>query len=110
MPGLRRRSGRVSVPVTAKEEGEDPGFLEPTGDKSILLKGATLEKVFDGCCVLTEGPAVGPDGYVYSIDITLTEQRPGEDGNSLPARVIYRYDPESGETEAYRPPSGMPTA
>ena len=60
--------------------------------------------------MLTEGPAAGPKDYVYSSDITLTEQCPGEDGNSLPGRVIYRYDPESGETEVYRPPIGMPTA
>ncbi len=97
----------VSVPAAAQEEGEDPGFPEPTGDESILPEGATLERVFDGGCVLTEGPAAGPDGYVYFSDITFTEQCPGEDGQSLQAGVIYRYDPDSGGTEVYRSPSGM---
>jgi len=96
----------TSVPASAQEEGEDPGFPEPTGDESILPEGATLERVFDGGCVLTEGPAAGPDGYIYFSDITFTEQCPAENG-SLQAGVIYRYDPESRETEVYRSPSGM---
>ena len=57
--------------------------------------------------MLTEGPAAGPDGYVYFGDITFTEQCPGEAGKELPAGVIYKYDPESGETAVCRSLSGM---
>ncbi len=99
----------VSVAAFAQEDsgqGEDPGFSAPEGDGDILREGAELERVFDGGCVLTEGPAAGPDGYIYFTDITFTEQCRAEDGTYAQAGVIYRYDPQSGETEVYRSPSG----
>jgi hypothetical protein len=39
---------------------------------SILIPDAKLEVLFDGG-FFTEGPAVGPDGFVYFSDITFTE-------------------------------------
>ncbi|MGH3146653.1 MAG: SMP-30/gluconolactonase/LRE family protein, partial [Rubrobacter sp.] len=100
----------VSVVAFAQEDsgqgGQDPGFSAPEGDGAILQEGAELERVFDGGCVLTEGPAAGPDGYIYFTDITFTEQCRAEDGTYAQAGVIYRYDPESDETDVYRSPSG----
>lgn len=100
----------ASATALAQEDntiGEDPGFPAPEGDESILPQDAKLETVFDGGCFLTEGPAAGPDGYVYFTDITFTNECKAEDGKYLQAGVIYRYDPDSGETEVYRSPSGM---
>ena len=90
-----------------KDSGEDPGFPAPQGDEAILPKDAKLERVFDGGCFLTEGPAAGPDGYVYFTDITFTDKCKAEHSKYLQAGVIYRYDPDSGKTEVYRSPSGM---
>ena len=72
----------------------------PSGDPSIIAKGAELEVLFDDA-FFTEGPAVAPDGSVYFSDITMS----GESG--MQAGHIWRYDPETGETKIYRSPSGM---
>ncbi len=50
------------------------------------------EKVADGYR-FTEGPAAGPDGCIYFTDI--------------PAELILRYDPETGETETFRDNTGQ---
>jgi gluconolactonase len=72
----------------------------PSGDPSIIAKGAELEVLFAGA-FFTEGPAVAPDGSVYFSDITFS----GRSG--MQAGHIWRYDPETGETKIYRSPSGM---
>ena len=72
----------------------------PSGDPSIIAKGAELEVLFDDA-FFTEGPAVAPDGSVYFSDITFTS------GSVMQAGYIWRYDPETGETKIYRSPSGM---
>ncbi len=59
-------------------------------DYAIVPDGAKLEQVWTGGS-FTEGPAYGPDHYVYFSDI----------GNR-----IMRYDPASGQTAVYREPSG----
>ena len=43
----------------------------PSGDPSIIAKGAELEVLFAGA-FFTEGPAVAPDGSVYFSDITMS--------------------------------------
>jgi gluconolactonase len=59
-------------------------------ENAIVPEGAKVEKVW-GEGEFTEGPAYGPDGWVYFADI----------GNR-----ILKYDPASGRTTEYRNPSG----
>src|SRR4051794_8126807 len=72
----------------------------------IVPSGAKLEKLFDGCLVLSEGVAVAPDGQVYFSDITFTHVS-RERGLPLEAGHIWRYDPRTGRTVIFRSPSGM---
>lgn len=58
----------------------------------LLPDGAEPEKVADGYR-FTEGPAAGPDGCIYFTDI--------------PAELILKYDPETGETEVFREETGQ---
>src|SRR5215207_2383241 len=72
----------------------------------IVPPNAKLEKLFDGCLVLSEGVAVAPDGMVYFSDITFTPvskamKQPIEAGH------IWKYDPKTGKTSIFRSPSGM---
>lgn len=73
---------------------------DPSGDPSIIAKGAKLEVLFDGAH-FSEGPAVAPDGSVYFSDITFTA------GSGMQAGHIMRYDPKTGKTAVFRSPSGM---
>lgn len=57
----------------------------------LVPEGATVEKVADGYR-FTEGPAAGPDGCIYFTDI--------------PAELILKYDPETGETVTFRENTG----
>ena len=87
---------------------EDPGFPAATGDPSVLPQGAKLDRVFNGACQLTEGPAVSPtDGSVYFTDITFTAFCKDPSGKYDQAGNIWRYDPKSGKTEIFLSPSGM---
>jgi gluconolactonase len=88
-------------------EGVDSGFPAPTGDPSVLPPGATLMRVFDGGCILTEGVAAGHDGYMYFSDITFSKFCQDPSGLYAQAGNIWRYDPKSGETTIFRSPSGM---
>ena len=58
----------------------------------LIPDGAEPEKVADGYR-FTEGPAAGPDGCIYFTDI--------------PAELILKYDPETGETETVVEDSGQ---
>lgn len=58
----------------------------------LIPDGAEPEKVADGYR-FTEGPAAGPDGCIYFTDI--------------PAELILKYDPETGETETVVEESGQ---
>jgi len=57
----------------------------------LVPKDAVPEKVADGY-KFTEGPALGPDGCIYFTDI--------------PAELILKFDPESGETSTVKEQSG----
>jgi gluconolactonase len=66
----------------------------------IFPQGAAAELIFaDG--VFTEGPAMGPDGFLYFSDITS----PAQSGNQ--AGYIWRLDPGTRHAEIWRSPSGM---
>lgn len=58
----------------------------------LVPKDAVPEKVADGY-QFTEGPALGPDGCIYFTDI--------------PAELILKFDPESGETTTVVEKSGQ---
>ncbi|MFI4859701.1 MAG: SMP-30/gluconolactonase/LRE family protein [Phycisphaerales bacterium JB063] len=58
----------------------------------LIPADAEPEKVADGYR-FTEGPAAGPDGCIYFTDI--------------PAELILKYDPETGETETVVEESGQ---
>jgi gluconolactonase len=112
--GRGRRYGFAAIAAcalligAAAARAEDPGFPAPTGDPSVLPQGAKLDRVFDGGCVLTEGPAVSPtDGAVYFTDITFTALCKDPSGKYPEAGVIWKYDPKSGQTTVFRSPSGM---
>jgi gluconolactonase len=85
----------------------DPGFPPSTGDRSILPPGATLDRIFDGGCVLTEGVAAGHDGMIYFSDITFTRACKDPSGKFPQAGHIWRYNPTTGEATIFRSPSGM---
>jgi gluconolactonase len=88
-------------------EGKDSGFPAPEGDASVLPADSKLMKVFDGGCVLTEGVAAGPDGFMYFSDITFTSLCKDESGKYPQAGNIWKYDPKTGEATVWRSPSGM---
>ncbi len=111
--GLRRygwtmlAAGALLLSIGAAR-AEDPGFPAPTGDPSVLPQGAKLDRVFNGGCVLTEGPAVSPtDGSVYFTDITFTSMCKDPSGKYDQAGNIWRYDPKTGQTSVFLSPSGM---
>ncbi len=66
-------------------------FLAHTAHAQIVPDGVTVEQVATGY-QFTEGPAAGPDGAIYFTDI--------------PAMLILRFDPETGETATFRENSG----
>ena len=72
----------------------------PSGDPSIVSPDARLELLFTSE-LLTEGPAVAPDGSVYFSEITFTA------ASDMAAGNIWRYDPKTNKTTIYRSPSGM---
>lgn len=76
------------------------------GASEIVSKGATLEKLFEGGCQLTEGAASAPDGSIYFSDITFTFLCRDQNG-AKEAGHIWRYDPKTGKTSIFRSPSGM---
>ena len=100
-------SAVLGLNIAVVQAAEDPGFPAPSGNPSILPKGAKLERVFDGGCVLTEGAAAGHDGMIYFSDITFTSQCKDPSGKFLQAGNIWKYDPNTGETTIFRSPSGM---
>ena len=66
----------------------------------IVPNESELELLFDGGFFL-EGPAHGPDGFIYFSDITFTEH------SGMQAGYIWRYDPSTKRTIIFRSPSGM---
>ena len=84
----------------------DASFPPPTGDSTIVAADARLELLFDDAC-FTEGVTVAPDGLVYFSDITFTSGCRTEDNDLPQAGIIWRYDPNTGQTSVFRSPSGM---
>jgi len=78
----------------------------PVSQTTIVPADASLELVFDGGKVLTEGVAAGHDGKLYFSDITFTYQSKDENGFSE-AGHIWQFDPGTGITKIFRSPSGM---
>lgn len=75
-------------------------MAQETSSGKIIDSQSKLELVFnDG--LFTEGPAVGPDGFVYFCDVTLTQYFGNQAGH------IWRYNPDDNQTTLFRSPSGM---
>ncbi len=70
--------------------------LKPTGEASIIPKGAKLEEVWNEG-LFTEGVAAAPDGVLYFSDIAFVAEKPGR---------ILKYDPKTGKTEVHSADSG----
>ena len=66
----------------------------------VVPENAKLELLFDGG-FFAEGPAVGPDGFVYFSDITATAT------SGMQAGYLWQHKPSSGKTTVFRSPSGM---
>ena len=65
-----------------------------------MFAASHLDLVFEGG-FFTEGPAMGPDGFLYFSDITWTAT------SGMQAGHIWRLDPSTGQAEIFRSPSGM---
>jgi hypothetical protein len=52
----------------------------PATQSEFVEDNAKLELLFDGCCVLSEGVAVAPDGRVFFSDITFSHKCADETG------------------------------
>jgi gluconolactonase len=102
LQAVRRRGALLSVVVTILSQL--PLSTSEAGD--ILAPGASVELVFDGGAVLTEGVAAGHDGLMYFSDITFSHQTTDDNG-VFEAGHIWKYDPASGKTTIFRSPSGM---
>jgi gluconolactonase len=88
----------VAVPAAAADL--------PARQSEFVEEGAKLELLFDGCCVLSEGVAVAPDGRVFFSDITFSHKC--TDGNGgIQAGNIWIFDPKTKQTSVFRSPSGM---
>lgn len=79
--------------TTAFAEESD---LKPTGDPSILPKGAMLEEIWNEGS-FTEGVAAAPDGLLYFSDIPFVNDKAGQ---------ILRYDPKTDKVSVYCADSG----
>lgn len=78
----------------------------PARQAEFVDANAKLELLFDGCCALSEGVAVAPDGRVFFSDITFSHKCTDGMGG-IQAGNIWIYDPGTKETTVFRSPSGM---
>ena len=78
----------------------------PATQAEFVPPGETLELLYDGGCVTTEGVSVGPDRMVYFSDITFSNICRSDDG-ALEAGHIMKYNPQTGQTIVFRSPSGQ---
>lgn len=78
----------------------------PARQSEFVDASAQLELLFDGCCALSEGVAVAPDGRVFFSDITFSHACTDEHGG-IQAGNIWVFDPTTKETTVFRSPSGM---
>jgi gluconolactonase len=79
----------------------------PSGDPSIIQKGAKLELVYKGGCFF-ESPAAGPDGAIYFTDMSPTAVCHDKAHKKLvQGGHIMRFDPSTGKVTFFRSPSGM---
>lgn len=77
-----------------------PSFARAQEKGKIFPLNAKLEKVFSEG-FFTEGPAEGPDGFIYFSDLTFTSE------SQMQAGYIWKYNPQTGKTVLFRSPSGM---
>lgn len=96
----------VAAPVAQAQQNAP--FARPNGSAAILDPAQRVERLFNGGCVLTEGPAVGPDGAVYFTDINDAKECANKRVRNFPAGgLLWRHDVASGQTTVFRRPSGQ---
>ena len=94
-----------AAPAAAQEATD---FPPPTGSGAILQAGERLERLFGDGCVLTEGPAAGPDGAIYFSDINDAPACTNPAVRSFPrAGLLWRYDLATRRATVFRRPSGQ---
>ena len=68
----------------------------------IVNSNSKIKEVFsDGEGLLLEGPTMGPDGMLYFSDLIFTQFI------GMKAGIIWKYNPQTGESNVFRSPSGM---
>lgn len=76
------------------------GAQQVERDPQGIFAADDLESLWNGGFFL-EGPAMGPDGFLYFSDITFTASSGGQAG------YIWRFNPATRTAEIFRSPSGM---
>ena len=82
----------------------------PSGDPNFIPDQARLERLVNGHkfgMVFTEGPAIGCDGLLYFSDIAFSSRSASVTPTGILAGAIWTYNPATGQTRAFRSPSGM---
>jgi len=77
------------------------GQTETLGTNIVDPSSKIIEVFSGGEGVILEGPTMGPDGTLYFTDLTFTQFE------GMKAGIIWKYNPQTGETEVFRSPSGM---
>jgi len=77
------------------------GQTETLGTDIVDPSSKIIEVFSGGEGLILEGPTMGPDGTLYFTDITFTQFE------GMKAGIIWNYNPQTGETEVFRSPSGM---
>ena len=81
----------TAPPAEAQAVERDPRGVFATGELELLWSGGFF----------LEGPAMGPDGFLYFSDITATAS------SGMQAGHIWRFDPATGTATIFRSPSGQ---
>ena len=68
----------------------------------IVNSNSKIKEVFSGGeGLLLEGPTMGPDGMLYFSDLIFTQFI------GMKAGIIWKYNPQTGQSNVFRSPSGM---
>jgi gluconolactonase len=95
----------AASPAAAQEPTD---FRPPSGSARILQPGERLERLWNDGCVLTEGPAAGPDGAIYFTDINDAKECSNPRARNFPrAGLLWRYDLATRRATVFRRPSGQ---
>ena len=77
------------------------GQTETLGTNIVDPSSKIIEVFSGGEGLILEGPTMGPDGTLYFTDLIFTQIE------GMKAGIIWNYNPQTGDTEVFRSPSGM---